>query len=210
MISESTIYAVDDDEVTLSVLETIFVNANLNVETYGSAEEFLEAYSPMNPGCLLLDIGLPGMNGFELQERLVSMGDHAPIIFLSGTVDVPMAARAFKSGAVDVIEKPIKVDQLRECVDKALKLDIENRYKLLQQAQIEKRLTQLTPREKEVMKWILRGKTNKLIAEILDISVRTVEVHRSNVLEKMRADSVAELVTTVLKLEGDVDLKIAQ
>lgn len=201
MLHQPTVYAVDDDLLTRILLESIFQAANLNVETFSSAEEFLATYSPKNTGCLLLDILMPGMDGLELQERLKEKGNQTPVIFLSGSDEVRVAVQAFKAGAIDFIEKPIKPNVVVNCVSKALELDQQNRYRQLQRTQINQRITQLTPREAEVMKWIVRGKSNKLIARILDISPRTVEVHRKKVLEKMQAESIVELVTMISETE---------
>jgi FixJ family two-component response regulator len=201
MLNEPTVYAVDDDLLTRILLENIFQAANLKVETFSSAEEFLATYSPKNTGCLLLDILMPGMDGLELQEKLAEQGNQAPVIFLSGSDEVRVAVQALKAGAVDFIEKPIQPNVVVGCVNKALELDQKNRYRQLQRSQIKQRITLLTPREAEVMKWIVRGKPNKLIARILGISPRTVEVHRKKVLEKMQVDSVVELVNMISEVE---------
>ncbi len=201
MNSDPTVYAVDDDAYTRAALEQIFHTADLPVETYASAEEFLVTYSPANRGCLLLDMLMPGMDGLELQKHLISKGNLAPVIFLSGSDRVGTAVSALKAGAVDFIEKPIESTEVLRAVGSALELDQRNRFKRLQQAEIDNRITQLTRREAEVMKWIVRGKSNKLIARILDISTRTVEVHRRNVLGKMQAESLAELVQMAMHVE---------
>lgn len=200
-IPEPTVYAVDDDLVTRILLEQIFAAANLNVETFASAEEFLESYSPENRGCLLLDILMPGMDGLELQRSLKKKGNTAPVIFLSGSDEVRVAVEALKGGATDFIEKPIVPKVVLECVQKALELDHRNRYERMHRAEIEQRISQLTLREAEVMRWIVRGKSNKAIASLLDISIRTVEVHRKNVIKKMKASSVVDLVQMVLKAQ---------
>lgn len=201
MLHEPTVYAVDDDLLTRILLENIFQAANLRVETFSSAEEFLATYNPKNTGCLLLDILMPGMDGLELQEKLTEQGNQTPVIFLSGSDEVRIAVQALKAGAVDFIEKPIQPNVVVGCVQKALELDQQNRYKQLQRTQIKQRITLLTPREAEVMKWIVRGKSNKVIGRILTISSRTVEVHRKKVLEKMQADSIAELVNMISEIQ---------
>jgi len=201
MQSEPTVYAVDDDLFTRTLLEQIFNSADLPVETYASGEEFLASYSPGNRGCLLLDMMMPGMDGLELQRQLASRGNNTPVIFLSGADQISTAVSALKAGAVDFIEKPVEPAEILSSVNKAFTLDQQLRYKRLQEAEIEHRLTQLTRRETEVLKWIVRGKSNKLVARILDISTRTVEVHRRNVLSKMQAESVAELVQMVMHTE---------
>lgn len=205
MNSEPTVYAVDDDDFTRSLLEEIFGAADQSVETFASAQEFLDTYSPNNRGCLLLDMLMPGMDGLELQQNLKQRGNYTPVIFLSGSDHVRSAVQALKSGAVDFIEKPVKPKEVLLSVNNAIALDSKIRNRRLQDAEIEHRLTQLTRRETEVMKWIVRGKSNKLVARILDISTRTVEVHRRNVLGKMQAESLAELVQMVLHIEFEND-----
>jgi FixJ family two-component response regulator len=194
MRSEPTVYAVEDDQLTRARIEEIFKSADMLVETYASGEEFLASYSPNNTGCLLLDMVMPGMDGLELQSQLASRGNRTPVIFLSGADQISSAVSALKAGAVDFIEKPVEPSEVLSSVNKAIALDKQLRYRRLQEAEIEHRLKQLTRRETEVLKWIVRGKSNKLVARILDISTRTVEVHRRNVLAKMQAESVAELV----------------
>ena len=201
MRAEPAVYVVDDDLIVRILLEKVFQAANINVETYASAEDFLATYSPNNSGCLLLDIMMPGMSGLELQEALVSLRNNTPVIFLTGSDEVKVAVKALKAGAVDFIEKPVVPKTVLKCVNRAMELDLKNRYERLQSSQIEQRIISLTPREHEVMKWIIRGKSNKVIARILDISIRTVEVHRRNVIEKMQATSVVDLVQMVLRTQ---------
>ncbi len=199
MPPEPTVYIVDDELIIRLILEDIFNAANLPVETYASAEDFLVTYSPDNPGCLLLDIIMPGIDGLELQKALTARGNKTPVIFLTGSGDVPIAVEAMKAGATDFIQKPVEADTVLKCVNKAMALDLRRRYERLQRSQVEQRITLLTPRELEVMNWVVRGKSNKMIARILDISSRTVEVHRKKVIDKMQAESVADLVQMVLK-----------
>jgi FixJ family two-component response regulator len=199
MPPEPTVYIVDDELIIRLILEDIFNAANLPVETYASAEDFLVTYSPDNPGCLLLDIIMPGIDGLELQKALTARGNKTPVIFLTGSGDVPIAVEAMKAGATDFIQKPVEADTVLKCVNKAMALDLRRRYERLQRSQVEQRITLLTPRELEVMNWVVRGKSNKMIARILDISSRTVEVHREKVIDKMQAESVADLVQMVLK-----------
>jgi FixJ family two-component response regulator len=199
MPPEPTVYIVDDELIIRLILEDIFNAANLPVETYASAEDFLVTYSPDNPGCLLLDIIMPGIDGLELQKALTARGNKTPVIFLTGSGDVPIAVEAMKAGATDFIQKPVEADTVLKCVNKAMALDLRRRYERLQRSQVEQRITLLTPRELEVMNWVVRGKSNKMIARILDISSRTVEVHRKKVIDKMQAESVADLVQMALK-----------
>lgn len=198
MAPEPTVYIVDDELIIRSILEDIFDAANLPVATYASAEDFLLAYSPENPGCLLLDIIMPGMNGLELQKALSALGNNTPVIFLTGSGEVPIAVEALKAGAIDFIEKPVEAKTVLNSVKNAMELDLRRRYERLQRSQVEQRIALLTPRELEVMNWVVQGKSNKMIARILDISSRTVEVHRKKVIDKMQAGSMADLVQMVL------------
>jgi len=202
MALESTVYAVDDDPIVHILLEALFEGANIPVETYSSAEEFLVAYSPDNPGCLLLDIVMPGMSGLELQKVLAVHDNNPPIIFLTGAAEVQMAVEALKSGAIDFIEKPVQPAVVLDCVKNAMGVDLQSRYERLQKSHITQRIMLLTPREHDVMKWMVRGKSNKNIARILSISSRTVENHRKKVIDKMQANSVIDLTTMLIQAEN--------
>jgi len=194
MLSEPTVYVIDDEPDICKVLSGILEGARIKVKTYTSPRDFMLAYSPDNPGCLLLDIGMPDINGLELMEAIIARGNRTPVIFLTGNATVANAVEMLKAGAVDFIEKPAKADVILGCVRKALKIDLHRRHEQSQFADINQRLDLLTAREREVLTWITVGKSNKMIALILNISSRTVEIHRANILNKMRASSVAELV----------------
>jgi FixJ family two-component response regulator len=202
MAPEPTVYAVDDDIVARIVLEETFKAANLTVETYASAEEFLARYDGNKGGCLLLDIMMPGMDGLELQQVLSARGDTTPVIFLSGADDVTTAVNALKAGALDFIEKPIEPNRVVESVRAAISLDLKSRYERMKVAQIRQRFESLSVREQEVMRWVVAGKHNRVIANILNISSRTVEVHRRNVIKKMEAESLADLVQMAIQMEN--------
>jgi FixJ family two-component response regulator len=201
MIRQPTVFAVDDDPLVLQLLEQVFAGASINVETFESATDFLQRYSPDNPGCILIDMMMPGMSGLELQETLIARNNHTPVIFLSGAAKVQFAVEALKAGAVDFLEKPIARDDLLQRVEQAMQLDMENRYKRLQQTNIELKIGLLTPRESEVMTWLVRGHSNKAIARTLGISSRTIEVHRRNIIDKMEARSIIELAEMVSELQ---------
>ena len=194
MPTEPTVYVIDDEPDICRVLSDILEAAHMRVKTYTSPREFMLTYSPENPGCLLLDIAMPEINGLELMETLNAQGNRTPVIFLTGNATIANAVEMLKAGAVDFIEKPPQIDLLLSCVRKALEVDLQRRYEQLQFSNIDQRLKQLTTREREVLTWITEGKSNKMIARILDISSRTVEIHRANILNKMQAHSVAELV----------------
>jgi FixJ family two-component response regulator len=202
MAPEPKVYAVDDDIVARILLEETLKAANLKVETYASAEEFLAQYNENRGGCLLLDIMMPGMDGLELQQVLAARGDTTPVIFLSGADDVSTAVSALKAGALDFIEKPINPSRVVESVREAISFDLKSRFERMKVAQIRQRFDSLTAREQEVMRWVVSGKNNKAIASILDISSRTVEVHRRNVVKKMEAQSLADLVQMSIQIDS--------
>ena len=194
MAHQATVYAVDDDPTTLTLLEALLRGEEYRVETYDSAETFLLAFRPEAPGCLLLDVCMPGMSGLELQEILTKGGNDIPIIFVSGVDNVRTAVDVVKAGAIDFIEKPVQADSVKRSVKRAVKIDIERRYKQLVQSQIQTRLETLTPREAEILNWVAQGQSSKQIASILDISARTVEVHRSRIMAKMNASNLIQLL----------------
>jgi two-component system response regulator FixJ len=201
MTQSSTVYAIDDDPFILLLLEQILQGAKLRAETYSSAEEFLKSYSPANPGCILIDLVMPGVDGLELQRIIAEQGNHTPVIFLSGAAKVQFAVEAMRQGAVDFLEKPVLPKHLLDSVEKAIGLDLRNRYERLQHSHIELKLAQLTARESEVLMWLVKGYSNKMIARVLDISSRTVEIHRKNVIEKMEAKSIVDLVKMVTEIQ---------
>jgi len=196
-----TVTVVDDDEAVRASLQLLMKSVGLAVETHGSAAEFLAAYNPAQPGCLVLDVRMPGISGLELQEQLNLKGAIIPVIFVTGHGDVPMAVEAMQHGAFDFLQKPFRDQDLLDRVQRALARDAESRAALAKRAQIAERLATLTPRETEVMRLVTRGKANKVIGGELGVSQRTVEIHRAHVMEKMQAGSLAELVRMVLDSE---------
>lgn len=196
----ATVFLVDDDDAVRSAIRLLLRSVGLAVEIYASAPEFLAAYDPARPGCLVLDMRMPGMSGLELQEALAARHSILPIVFVTGHADVPMAVRAIQSGAIDFIEKPFSDQVLIERVQRALALDERNRAALVQREAIAERITRLTPREREVMRRIVDGQANKVVAIELGLSERTVEIHRARVMEKMCAPSLAHLVRQVVAL----------
>jgi FixJ family two-component response regulator len=189
-----TVYAVDDDLFIRELLAQVFKNAKIPAEFYASADEFLRSYSSANPGCIVIDMVMPGMSGLELQQALTAKGNDTPIIFLTGSAEVHFAVEALKAGATDYLEKPIVTAALLQAVSKAMESDLSNRYDKLQRSHLKLKLNLLTPREVEVMQLLIAGNANKVIARILGISSRTVEIHRKNILEKMEASSLVDLV----------------
>jgi RNA polymerase sigma factor (sigma-70 family) len=189
-----TVFIVDDDAAIRFAMQALMDSVNLEHEIYGSADEFLENVSDQRPGCLVLDIRMPGLGGLELQEELIKRKNTLPIIFITGHGDVPMAVDAMQKGAVDFIQKPFRDQELLDRIREALATDEERREAQQQHAEVALRLDRLTNREREVFDLVVTGKPNKVIAYELGVSQRTVEIHRARVMEKMQARSLADLV----------------
>lgn len=192
--SKQTVFIVDDDAAIRFAMQALMDSVNLEHEIYSSADEFLENVAEQRPGCLVLDIRMPGLGGLELQEELIKRGNTLPIIFITGHGDVPMAVDAMQKGAVDFIQKPFRDQELLDRIRDALATDEERRERQQQHAKIKGRLDKLTNREREVFDLVVTGKPNKVIAYELGVSQRTVEIHRARVMEKMSAKSLADLV----------------
>lgn len=196
--AESLVYIVDDDEALRDSLVWLLESSGLKARTFASAEAFLAAWHKGMRGCLVLDIRMAGMSGLELYERLLGQHASLPVIFITGHGDVPMAVAALKQGAFDFIEKPFNDQDLVAIIHKAL----ASEQKQFEQSRVEenaqRRLEQLTPREREVLDLIVAGRLNKQVADDLGISIKTVEVHRARVMEKMGVNSLAELVQQVM------------
>lgn len=191
---------VDDDPDVRDAASLLLSTSGYRVEALDSAEALLDRITPADRGCLLLDVRLPGMSGLALQRALYERGIRLPIVFISGHGDIPMAVEAVNAGAMDFLEKPFDEDALVTRIDRALQMDCEQSEHSLAIASIEERVASLTPREREVMEEILRGKLNKVIAADLDLSIRTVEVHRARIFEKLHARNGSELVRLVLSI----------
>ena len=202
MNSESTVFVVDDDQAMRHSLKWLIESVGLRVRTFGSASDFLEAYYPGQAGCLLLDVRMPGMSGLELQSYLTRQEIRLPVIIITGHGDVTMAVRAMKAGAVDFIEKPFNDEALLSSLRNALAFGQKQREQQSQRSAIAARLAELTPREHEVMDMVTDGKSNREIAAALGVSAKTVEAHRARVMDKMRADSLADLVRMALIVGG--------
>jgi FixJ family two-component response regulator len=195
--AEPLIYVVDDDSAVRDALGLLLRSVDLQCTLFESALAFLDAYDPDRHSCLVADIRMPGLSGLELQERLNEQRADVPIIFITGHGDVPMAVNAMKSGAADFIQKPFRDQDLLDRIHKALEQDKERRATRAQQKIIRERLALLTPREAEVMRRVVRGQANKVIAMDLGVSQRTVELHRARVMHKLKMRSLAELVNAV-------------
>jgi len=196
-----TVFLVDDDEAVRDSLGLLMKSVALASQSFSSADAFLAEFDPDCPGCLVLDIRMPGMSGMELQQKLIEIRAILPIIFITGHGDIPMAVEAMQRGAVDFIPKPFRDHELLDRINKALESDRENRDSLLEREEVEKRIELLTPREKQVMELVVQGKANKVIAGDLHVSQRTVEIHRARVMEKMRVRSLAQLVRMVMQIQ---------
>lgn len=202
----ASVFVVDDDDAVRNSLRLLLKSVGLPTVAFASAREYLETWHPAQPGCLVLDVRMPGMSGLELQEELNRRGAIIPVIFISGHGDIPMAVEAIQHGAFDFLQKPFRDQDLIDRVQRALAADQANRQSLAQRDLLRRRYDSLTPREQEVMAMVTQGKANKVMAGDLDISQRTVEIHRARVMEKMGAQSLAQLVRMVM----DLDLRDAR
>jgi FixJ family two-component response regulator len=191
---DSTVFVVDEDAAVRDGIKEMLEAHDFRVAEFSTAEEFLDRYDPDQPGCLLLDLQLPGISGTDLQEQLVARGIRIPIIFLTGHGDVANSVRALKAGAVDFLEKPPAKAVLLERLQAALAMDAELRQKESVRSQTAERFATLTAREREVMALVISGQSNKQIARQMNISHRTVEIHRSRILQKMEAGTILELL----------------
>lgn len=191
---EQTAYIIDDDEAVLDSLAVFLRASGIKARTWSAPQAFLDAYRHDWCGCLILDIRMPAISGLGLQEELVAIGSTLPIIFITGHGDVPTAVQAMKAGAFEFVEKPFDHATLLDHIRRAFELDVQKREALGQQRQIRERLETLTPREAEVLDYVINGKATKVIAIELSLSQRTVEIYRANVMHKMQSKSVAQLV----------------
>ena len=189
-----TVHVVDDDASIRSSLSRLFRATGHYVRAFESAQAYLAEASPEDPGCVVLDIRMPGMDGLTLQERMSDQGFYSPIVFVSAHGDISASVRAMKGGAVDFLEKPFEEEDLLRAVDRAIELDEELRERRDSNARFEHGLEALTSREYQVMTHVIAGKPNKVIARELDVSEKTIKVHRGRVMKKMEARSLADLV----------------
>ncbi len=188
------VFIVDDDPPVRESIALLVRSIGLEPEEYDSATEFLDAYEVDRPGCLVLDVRMPGMSGIELQKRLIAAGSTLPIIFITGHGDVPLAVQAIRAGALDFIEKPFRDQELLDRVQEALDQEAALRRRQREIEKLHERFAELTQREREVLDFVVRGEANKVIANRLGVSQRTVEIHRANVMRKTGAESLAALV----------------
>lgn len=194
MKHKSTVFVVDDEPDVRAALAMLIKSIGLDVECYASPQDFLDNYRAERPGCLVLDVRMPGMSGLELQERLGAFEDMPPIIMISGHGEIPTAVRAIQNGAIDFLQKPFSDQALLDRVQQAIMLDAARRRDQQEYRELRRRYTRLTPREREVLQGVVEGKINKVIAAQLKVSTRTVEIHRARVMEKMQAASLSNLM----------------
>jgi len=197
----ATIFIVDDDPGILTSLSRLLRSFGLNVAAFDSPQKFLAQHLPRAPGCLVLDVSMPGLNGLELQEKLATIGSTIPIVFLTGHGNVPDSVRAMKHGALDFLAKPIDEADLLAAIHIAIEKDRLARNARAEIDEIQERLHTLTPREREVLTHVVSGRLNKQIAFDLGTVEKTIKVHRARVMEKMKAQSLAELVVLAERLK---------
>ena len=194
----SVVYVVDDDDAVLDSLRWLLEANRYQVSTFARAEDFLAHYDPTRTACLILDVRMPGMSGLELQEQLVARGANLPILFITGHGDVPMAVATMKKGAVDFIEKPFNEADLRASVERMLSAAESEAETRRRDSERDGLLARLTAREHQVLECIVAGRLNKQIADDLGISIKTVEAHRANIMDKLEANTVADLLRLAL------------
>ena len=192
-----TVFLIDDDQAVRDAVGLLLRATGLIVESFASATDFLKSDSIRRPGCLLLDVRMPGMSGLDLQKQMQEQGHHIPIIFMTGHGDIPMATRAMKAGAFDFIEKPFQGQVLLARIREALERDARELRRQAQRSEAAARLARLSPREREILERVAAGQYNKVIAAELGISLSTVEIHRKRVMEKLEADSLSDLIRTL-------------
>lgn len=197
--SNSVIFVVDDDDAVRDSLRLLLETQNYQVQTFASGEEFLEQYNPNLVSVLITDVRMPGMSGLQLQEQLIERKATLPIIFITGHGDVNMAVSTMKKGAVDFIEKPFVLDEINPIITRFLDEAYNQMQKTLSQQEVDGLLARLTGREEQVLERIVAGRLNKQIADDLSISIKTVEAHRANIMEKLEVSTVADLMKIVLK-----------
>ena len=201
MPSSPQVFIVDDDASVRKSLARLMRSARLRVETFASANQFLERESCEEPCCLVLDVRMPGLNGLELQKVLAEKRRTVPIVFMTAHGDIPMSVRAMKAGAIDFLPKPFDDHDLLTAIRRAIKTDALAKQEEANRADLQRHVETLTPREHEVFRWVITGMLNKQIAFELGVSEKTLKVHRGRVMHKLQVGSVAELVRLAAKVD---------
>lgn len=199
IFAQATVFVVDDDQAMCESLCWLIESIGLKAKSFTSAKDFLEAYNPATPGCLVTDVRMPDMTGLELHSRLTECGSPLPVLIITGHGDVPMAVRAMRKGAFDFLEKPFNDQTLLERIQQAILKDHQQREAILRELQYQTRIKSLTTREKQVLDLVVQAKLNKQMAGILELSEKTIETHRANLMRKMNATTVVELVRMVME-----------
>ncbi len=203
MLNEPVVHIIDDDEAVRDSLAFLLNSAELTTRTYDSAATFLDRLGEIEPGCVVTDVRMPGMSGLELLQRLTDLQISLPVVVITGHGDVALAVEAMKGGAIDFIEKPFDDDQILAALRTALTRGEDQQARVGEKAAIARRIAQLSTRERQVLNGVVRGKPNKIVAFELGISPRTVEVYRANLMTKMQAQSVSELVRMALLVDPE-------
>ncbi len=201
-MEQSLVYIVDDDPDMRDSLRWLMKTVGIRAQTFASAAEFLRDFTPNGPGCVILDVRMPGTSGLDLFEELIARGEGMPVIFITAHADVPMAVRALKSGAVEFVEKPFNRQTLLDKVQRAIKDDSERRSRMAARANLSRRFQQLTDKEREVLELIKEGRPNKDIASQLQITPRAVELRRSSLMRKLGVRSLIELLRLTVVQEA--------
>ena len=203
MSDKPTVFLVDDDNSVRNALKWLIESIELQVEVYESASAFLENFDVTRPGCLVLDVRMPGMSGLELQNHLAARDCGLPVLIITGHADVPMCIRAFENGAFAFLEKPLNQQLLLEQIQRAIEEDKKNRERVDSRTQVAERMQLLTPRERDVLELVLEGRSMKQIAAELDVSIPTCSKHRAKVLEKLQVENDVQLVRLITDIEGE-------
>jgi two-component system response regulator DctR len=199
---DPTVFIVDDDDAVLDSVAELVMSVGLRASTFRSAQQFLDTFKAEQPGCLVLDVRMAHKSGLALQEELNAVGAHIPIVFISGHGDISVAIKAIKAGAVDFVQKPYREQQLLDSINEALRRDAEIRQANDGSHGLVGHLATLSERERDVLEHVVQGLSSKAIAKELDISYRTVELHRSHIMEKLRVRSIAELIRLMMERQG--------